>query len=273
MARIRNIKPEFFTSEAVSELPLRARLTWIGLWTHCDNHGRARDNVKIIKGAVWPLDNVSLKEIEDDLVTLAACGRIVRYVVRGKRYLVVTNWGEHQYGAFKGDSKYPAPTADAGSKDPAPTAVAVANGSSGTVPVDNSATVARTTAPPAGQQKSRQDLDESRPDQDFSTGIQGSGVRGQGGGTRETATPTAPRKPRCAQHAGLPDDEPGPNCLACRKVRLVVERQAADDHLDERLTIRGCGLCDGDGYRLVPGRRMVQTPYVRCDHRPQRVST
>ena len=107
MARIRNIKPEFFTSEAVSELPIRARLTWIGLWTHCDNHGRARDNVKLIKAAVWPLDEVTLKDIEEDLATLARHGRIVRYSVRGKRYLVITNWGEHPYGAFKGDPKHP----------------------------------------------------------------------------------------------------------------------------------------------------------------------
>lgn len=41
MAKIRSIKPDFFTSEDVSALPLRARLTWIGLWTHCDDHGRA----------------------------------------------------------------------------------------------------------------------------------------------------------------------------------------------------------------------------------------
>src|SRR5213079_413204 len=121
MARIRNIKPEFFTSEAVSELPIRARLTWIGLWTHCDNHGRARDNVKLIKAAVWPLDEVTLKDIEDDLATLAQHGRIVRYSVRGKRYLVITNWGEHQYGAFKGDPKHPAPVVGAfDAHDPSP---------------------------------------------------------------------------------------------------------------------------------------------------------
>lgn len=273
MARIRNIKPEFFTSEAVSELPIRARLTWIGLWTHCDNHGRARDNVKIIKGAVWPLDNVSLKEIEDDLVTLAAQGRIVRYTVDGKRYLVVTNWGEHQYGAFKGDSKYPAPTADAGSECPAPTAVAGSNGSSGTVPVDNSANVARNTAPPAEQQKSRQTLDMSGRDPDFSTGIQVSGVRCQGGGTRESAPPATPRKPRCTNHAGLPDDDPGPNCLSCRDTRLLAERQATVDHLGGRMVIRACGLCDGDGYRLIPGRRVPITPYVRCDHQRDRAPT
>lgn len=96
MARIRSIKPDFFTSEDVSALPLRARLTWIGLWTHCDDHGRTKDNVKLIKAAVWPLDDVSLKDIEEDLGTLADRTRIVRYTVDDRAYLAVVNWHDHQ---------------------------------------------------------------------------------------------------------------------------------------------------------------------------------
>jgi hypothetical protein len=96
MARIRTIKPDFFVSDTVSALPLRARLTWIGLWTHCDDYGRCRDNTKLIKAAVWPLDDVSIRDIEIDLNTLADRGLIYRYVVDGKNYLAVTSWAEHQ---------------------------------------------------------------------------------------------------------------------------------------------------------------------------------
>lgn len=96
MPRIRTIKPEFFRSDDVSALPLRARLTWIGLWTQCDDQGRMKDHVKLIKAGVWPLDPVSLADIEDDLRTLAAAGRIVRYQADGERYLAVTNWSRHQ---------------------------------------------------------------------------------------------------------------------------------------------------------------------------------
>ena len=92
MARIRSIKPDFFSSEVVSDMPLRARLTWVGLWTQCDDHGRTKDNARLIKAAVWPLDNTSLSDIEEDLVTLADHGRIVRYVVAGKGFLAVVNW-------------------------------------------------------------------------------------------------------------------------------------------------------------------------------------
>lgn len=108
MAKIRSIKPEFFTSEDVSALPLRARLTWIGLWTHCDDHGRAKDNVKLIKAAIWPLDDVSLRDVEEDLVALADGGRIIRYEVDGLRYLQVTNW-HHQYIAKPSKAKAPPP--------------------------------------------------------------------------------------------------------------------------------------------------------------------
>lgn len=109
MARIRSIKPGFFASEDVSALPLRARLTWIGLWTHCDDQGRAKDHAKLIKAAVWPLDAVTLGEIEEDLATLAAHQRIVRYQVDGKRYLEVVNWHDHQRPNKPTLSRLPAP--------------------------------------------------------------------------------------------------------------------------------------------------------------------
>ena len=96
MPRIRTIKPDFFTSDTVSALPLRARLTWIGLWTHCDDYGRCRDNVRLVKAAVWPLDDVSLRDIEGDLDDLEQANVVYRYIVEGKGYLQVTNWTEHQ---------------------------------------------------------------------------------------------------------------------------------------------------------------------------------
>jgi hypothetical protein len=109
MARIRTIKPGFFRSEDVAALPLRARLLWVGLWTQCDDQGRTKDNPKLIKADVWPLDPVTLADIEEDLITLAAHGRIVRYEVDGRRYLEVVNWGDHQSINRPTPSKLPPP--------------------------------------------------------------------------------------------------------------------------------------------------------------------
>lgn len=110
MARIRTIKPDFFTSDTVTALPLRARLTWVGLWTHCDDYGRCRDNVKLVKAAVWPLDDVSLRDIADDLTALERARVLFRYVgADGKAYIQVTNWSEHQKVDRPSKSTIPAP--------------------------------------------------------------------------------------------------------------------------------------------------------------------
>ena len=109
MARIRSIKPSFFRSDDVAALPLRARLTWIGLWTQCDDQGRTKDHARLIKADIWPLDNVSLADIEEDLETLSVHGRIVRYEVDGQRYLEIANWRAHQAIQKPTPSRIPAP--------------------------------------------------------------------------------------------------------------------------------------------------------------------
>ena len=52
MGRIRSIKPEFFTSEVVAELPLSTRLTFIGLWTYVDDNGVGLDNELLVTAAL-----------------------------------------------------------------------------------------------------------------------------------------------------------------------------------------------------------------------------
>jgi hypothetical protein len=109
VARIRTIKPGFFASEDVSCLTIRARLTWIGLWTYADDLGRAKDNTRLIKAALYPLDDVTLRGIDDDLAELAQHGRIRRYEVDGSAYLEVVAFDEHQRINRPTPSKIPPP--------------------------------------------------------------------------------------------------------------------------------------------------------------------
>jgi hypothetical protein len=95
MARIRTIKPAFFTSLTIARCSHTARLTFIGLWTHCDDEGRCVDNTLLIKAAVWPLER-TVKQVESDLDELAEEGLIDRYATESGRYLEVRNWREHQ---------------------------------------------------------------------------------------------------------------------------------------------------------------------------------
>lgn len=110
MARIRSIKPEFFTSLAIANLSERARLCFVGLWTYADDAGRCVDDPRLIKAAVFPLDEkITPKTVEGLIDELADAGRIVRYTVDHRRYFVVRNWREHQRINRPGPSKLPPP--------------------------------------------------------------------------------------------------------------------------------------------------------------------
>jgi hypothetical protein len=96
MARIRTIKPEFFTSLTIADLTPEQRLTFVGLWTHVDDAGRCIDDPRLIKAAVWPLDDRTAADIEIDLKALSESSLILRYTLNRKRFLAVRSWSEHQ---------------------------------------------------------------------------------------------------------------------------------------------------------------------------------
>ncbi|MFI7644146.1 hypothetical protein [Nonomuraea sp. NPDC049400] len=113
MARIRSIKPDFFTSEKIASLPLSARLLFIGLWTHVDDNGVTPDNEKLINAAIWPLEEdplESLRRTREDLARLSTAGLIVRYQAGGKALLFVLNWDEHQKVSHPAKPRYTRPT-------------------------------------------------------------------------------------------------------------------------------------------------------------------
>lgn len=113
MARIRTIKPDFFQSEDVAVLSYRARLTWIGLWTQVDDEGRFKANPRLIKGAIWPLeDDVTSKDVQQDLNELQAHGKLIIYTVDGEPLLQVLNWLKHQKISRPTASKLPEPPED-----------------------------------------------------------------------------------------------------------------------------------------------------------------
>lgn len=111
MARIRSVKPDFFQSRTIAALPLSARLTFIGLWTYVDDEGRGVDECRLIKAAVWPLDDEMTPErVEADLKALTEARLVTRYTAADRKsYLFVTNWLEHQRFGHRGSSKFPAP--------------------------------------------------------------------------------------------------------------------------------------------------------------------
>lgn len=110
MGRIRSIKPEFFTSDSVARLSIRARLTWIGLWTYVDDGGCGDGRIRVIHGALYPVDDqTNVEDLERDLVELEKYKRIIRYEVAGKPYVAITNWSEHQKINRPSRSVFPPP--------------------------------------------------------------------------------------------------------------------------------------------------------------------
>lgn len=115
MARARNIKPGFFKNADLVELPMEARLLFIGLWTLADRAGRLEDRPKQIKMELFPADSV---DVDACLDGLQKWGFVKRYVVGDRRLLQVVNFDKHQNPHR--DEKVSALPAPDGSIDVAP---------------------------------------------------------------------------------------------------------------------------------------------------------
>lgn len=111
MPRIRTIKPAFWTDEKLAELPRDVRLLFIGLISAmADDEGRCKGNPRLVKAAVFPLDDdVTALHAEEWLTFLHASGRIQLYDMNGERYVQVVNWSKHQRIDRAQQSQLPAP--------------------------------------------------------------------------------------------------------------------------------------------------------------------
>jgi hypothetical protein len=115
MPRIRTIKPDYFKSAKLARLTYRARLTFIGLWTICDDQGRIRHDPRVIAGELWPQeDEVTWQEVTEDVTALVALGLLTAYSDDRYQYLSVRNWHEHQRINKPTESKLPPPPGEAG---------------------------------------------------------------------------------------------------------------------------------------------------------------
>ena len=96
MARIRSIKPEFFTSEQIVECSTSARLLFVGLWCFCDDAGRHPSSVRRLKMEVFPGDSFSVEQVESWMDELIDAGLVGVYEAQGVTYWWVTGWDKHQ---------------------------------------------------------------------------------------------------------------------------------------------------------------------------------
>lgn len=94
MARIRTIKPEFWTDPDIVAMPMAARLFFIGCWNHADDYGVLRDDPERLRLQIMPADDIDVEAIVNELVDRR---HLVRMVAQdGTKVLVVRTFGVHQ---------------------------------------------------------------------------------------------------------------------------------------------------------------------------------
>ena len=110
MANKRMINGYVWEDEFFLTLTMFQRLLWIGLLTAAaDDQGRMMDSAAMIRSKVFPIDDISLAEIESALKVFAEAGKIDRYKQGGKKAIQIVNWWKHQRPRWAGESTLPAP--------------------------------------------------------------------------------------------------------------------------------------------------------------------
>lgn len=106
MARIRTIKPEFFTSEDIVSLTPMARLLYIALWCESDKEGRLVWKPTTFKLRYLPGDSVDVQALCSELVQ----GGLVQ--LYGDGYALIPSFKAHQHiNPRESESQLPDPHA------------------------------------------------------------------------------------------------------------------------------------------------------------------
>lgn len=106
MARIRTVKPEFWTDEKVVECSISARLLFIGLFNFADDKGCLERSPKRIKMQVFPADTIDCEPL---IMELIAHGLLSEYSVNGSHYLQIPGFLKHQKINRPSNSNIPLP--------------------------------------------------------------------------------------------------------------------------------------------------------------------
>ncbi|KAA5935351.1 hypothetical protein F3I27_23195 [Pantoea sp. Bo_2] len=93
MARIRTIKPEFWTDEKVVECSFEARLMFIGMFNFADDKGNLVRSPKRIKMQIFPADMIDCEPL---IKELSCVGLLREYSVNGVDYIHIEGFSKHQ---------------------------------------------------------------------------------------------------------------------------------------------------------------------------------
>jgi hypothetical protein len=109
VARIRTIKPSFWTDDRVTHLPWDARLLLIGLISMADDHGRFVATPQSVLGYVFPHERVSEAKFRRLMGLISDTGIVQLYGTNGCTYGYLPRWKKHQKISHPQPSPLPDP--------------------------------------------------------------------------------------------------------------------------------------------------------------------
>lgn len=110
MARIRTIKPEFFTSPDTAKASIEARLFYIALWCWADDWGIGEANFNQLLGFAFPEeDQRERKEIQSLCKEVANTYGTVFYENAGRYFYAIPAWEDHQKTQRRSKRRNPSP--------------------------------------------------------------------------------------------------------------------------------------------------------------------
>lgn len=106
MARIRNIKPDFFKSEKLLQLDYQGRLFYIGLWGHADRYGIGRWVPQVLWSEIFPFENFSPKKLLEWKKCLIDVQSMKIICHEDENYFQLPKFKEHQSFSTSEIGKY-----------------------------------------------------------------------------------------------------------------------------------------------------------------------
>lgn len=93
----RLITSEIFSNERFGDLPMGARLLFVGMITNADDEGRIKASPRFLKHRVFPYDDeVSTQDVKVWRDQCHELGLVSIYSPNGQDYISLVGWKEHQ---------------------------------------------------------------------------------------------------------------------------------------------------------------------------------
>ena len=98
MSRKRMVSPEFYTDEKILELPIPARLMFIGIWNHANDEGILKNSPKQLKVQIYPADEeITLNTIIEYVELMVNLKLLTKGTnIDDSPLLKITKWTDHQ---------------------------------------------------------------------------------------------------------------------------------------------------------------------------------